>query len=333
MATPHQVRGALLEEVALWLLEFAGYRTVAIAGRDPTLRAGHAGLEVRGRGTSHQIDAIADFTIGQPFTNPQRLLVEAKAYDQGRTIGIQDVRNAVGVLKDVGEFWTGAPSRRRYHYQYAIFSLTPFTKGAQRYAFAQDVYLVPLAASHYFAPIAAGLRAAVDGMAPRGDRQVDLPLHDLRRSLRQALRERLEVPDLAEESGWLAPLLASIRRVGSSLMGVAGRAFPLFLVPRQPHIIEGLAANISVRIRRQQGMWYLQPADGGEFLFSFDLPTELFTLYAERGVLSRERAVDMKAEHLSEIQALYASQGQARLLTFRLDQEWLRGVREQIARG
>src|SRR5439155_21782396 len=125
MATPNQVRGALLEEVALWLLEFDGYRTGAMAGTDPTLRAGHAGLEVRGRGTSHQIDAIADFTIGPPFTNPPRLLVEAKAYNQGRQIGIREVRNAVGVLKDVSEFWTGGSSRRRYHYQYAIFSLTP----------------------------------------------------------------------------------------------------------------------------------------------------------------------------------------------------------------
>src|SRR5439155_17722171 len=136
----------------------------------------------------------------------------------------------------------------------------------------------------------------------------------LRRSLRQALGERPELNRAAETSRWLGPLLASIRGVGSGLLGIAGRAFPLFLVPRQPDLIDGLDADVPVRIRRQDGTWYLQPPQGGEFLFSFDLPTELFRLYAERGVLSAERAVDMKAEYLSEIQALYASQGRVRLL-------------------
>ena len=79
MASAHQVRGVLLEEAVLMLLRAAGYRTVTHAGTDPTLGTCAAGLTVLGRGTCHQIDAIADLRIGQPFSNPQWLLVEAKS--------------------------------------------------------------------------------------------------------------------------------------------------------------------------------------------------------------------------------------------------------------
>lgn len=68
----------LLEEAALHLLHRSGYRTVDAPGTDPTLCNVGAGLAVRGRGSEHQIDVIADFVVHQPFSNPQRLLVESK---------------------------------------------------------------------------------------------------------------------------------------------------------------------------------------------------------------------------------------------------------------
>src|SRR5688572_10214575 len=135
MASTHQVRGVLLEEAVLMLLRAAGYRTVTDVGLDPTLGTCSAGLTVQGRGSCHQIDAVADLRIGQPFSNPQRLLVEAKAYSDHRPIGLPIVRGTVGVLKDVSEFWVartpGKPPVGRYHYQAAIFSSSDFTSDAQ----------------------------------------------------------------------------------------------------------------------------------------------------------------------------------------------------------
>jgi hypothetical protein len=155
----------LLEEAVLHLLRRSGYRTVDTCASDPTLCTLAAGLGVRGRGCSHQIDAIADFIVHQPFSNPQRLLVESKCYEFNHRIGIDVVRNAIGVLKDTSEFWAVGPGpiagRRRYHYQYAIFSASPFTSSAQKYAFAQDVHLFPLDRSTYVRPIVAAIRDAV----------------------------------------------------------------------------------------------------------------------------------------------------------------------------
>src|SRR5262245_44809312 len=108
MARLTNIRGMLLEEALLRLLEGTGYRTVLAPAHDPTLRDGPAGLKVRGRGSDHQIDAISDFQAPPPFSHPQRLLVEAKCFDPGVRVGLPVVREAVGVLKDVSEFWIAA---------------------------------------------------------------------------------------------------------------------------------------------------------------------------------------------------------------------------------
>jgi len=335
MASADQVRGALLEETILWLLEFAGYRTVITAAEDPTLLMGPAGLSVRGRGATHQIDAIADFEFGQPFSFPQRLLIEAKAYGDGRTVGMHQVRNAVGVVKDVSEYWVPGggttPPRRRYHYTYALFSLSPFSLAAQRYAFAQDIFLVPLARSQYFAPVGTALGPAVDGLPRKARNQVEFPISLIRSRFRDSLRGGLFPVGLPERWESLTPLVNAIRLVGSGLLGTAAREFPLFLVPRDPSLLETLPVTIQVRIRRQAGTWYLESATSGDRLFSFDLPQELFELYADNGILTRERALDLKGESLAEIHAFYTRDGQKRLVVFRLDQQWLEEIRQQPA--
>lgn len=117
----------LLEEALIFLLRKSGYSTIEKAGTDPTLKDGKSGIEVIGRGEKHQIDAIADFKVSPPFSNPQRLLLEGKFYKSKNPVGLQVLRNAVGVLKDVNEFFYSTdlekkPLKKRYHYTYSIFS-------------------------------------------------------------------------------------------------------------------------------------------------------------------------------------------------------------------
>ena len=144
-------------------------------GSDPTLLFGPAGLKVRGRGSDHQIDAISDFQAPAPFSHPQRLLIEAKCLDPEVRVGLRVVREAVGILKDVGEFWMvtgGEIPKQRYHYQYAIFSATGYTLEAQRFAFAQDIYLIPLGASRFLEPAIQALRnvrSAAEGKASKAN--------------------------------------------------------------------------------------------------------------------------------------------------------------------
>lgn len=95
MATIYAIKGLLLEEVLLNLLKESGYSTVNNANNDATLKQGHSGIEVKGRGLNHQIDVIADFIMTPPFSYPVRLLLEAKFYSS--KVGIDIIRNAVEV--------------------------------------------------------------------------------------------------------------------------------------------------------------------------------------------------------------------------------------------
>lgn len=159
--TANQIAGAILEEAVLSVLGAAGFRPLENLQGDPTIDPTGPPVTIRGRGTVHQIDAVADPVVGYAFSNPARLLVEAKAYSDHRRVGLEVVRNAVGTVKDVSEFWRpadpGTAGAKRYHYRYAIFASTEFTRGAQEYAFAQDVYLLPLRCSAFFRPVMAAI--------------------------------------------------------------------------------------------------------------------------------------------------------------------------------
>lgn len=155
MARISQIKAVLLEEAILFLLRDSAYQPVReipnINAVDQYLENGSAGINVLGRGESHQVDAIADFIFTPPFTNPLRLLCESKYREQAK-VGIEVVRNAVGVKKDVEEYFR--PNRAdmpayRHHYQYAVISTTGFTDRAQNYAFAQDIYLLDLNSDVY----------------------------------------------------------------------------------------------------------------------------------------------------------------------------------------
>lgn len=341
MAKITHIRGLLLEEAILHLLRATGYSTVESRGTDPTLHAGTAGLEVKGRGGQHQIDAIADFLISQPFSNPQRLLVEAKCYSAGRPVDLPIVRNAVGVLKDVSEYWVttrGTAHRKRYHYQYALFSASTYTDRAEIYAFAQDIYLIPLAGSAYFRPVIQSIQnvtaMAFGGWNPQDDINVDLK--KLRQGVRNVLRDRgfrpYHLDAYCSELTVLEGFFESCFMIDFALLAVLGGSFPVFLVPsRSLNLRDFLRQQdtIYVQITWDRHGWYI--ADGtGEHIFSFDLPPQLFNLYGEAGTLTQRAALALKEGTMSHFQAIHSVNGDLRVMNFQLDPNWFERVKDRL---
>ena len=338
MATISGIQGMLLEEALLFLLEISGYRVVYSASVDPhTLHDGHSGLEVLGRGGKHQIDAVADYILAHPFSNPQRLLVEAKCYSDSRPVNIEIVRNAVGVLKDVSEFWvTGIPrpANNRYHYQYAVFSASGYTADAQGYAYAQDIYLIPLEKSQYIAPLIAKIRqlSHLDfGATSKG--QININMKNLRTAVRKTIRDlqssALEEIDLTSQAvDKLHDFCLDCNRMQGAILAMIADRFPVFLIPAPNINIRELSNRYDVRITRDEQGWYL--SDDRSRLFSFDLPRDLFDMYAENGLLTKSRALDLKRESLNSIHALITIGESTQAVTFELDQQWLSQVRQPI---
>jgi hypothetical protein len=152
MATINQIRGALLEEAVLFLLKNVGYESVDVGrlASQPVegMRAGHSGLEVRGPGTWHQLDALALWGHSPAFMYPLQLIVEAKCYTSHRPVGVEVPRNVVGVIKDISESYFTLRGRKhtfqtpRYNYAAAIFSTSKYSKGAVEYAIAHQIFLI-----------------------------------------------------------------------------------------------------------------------------------------------------------------------------------------------
>lgn len=342
MLTNALIRGMLLEESALHLLRCSGYTPVTGVGNDPTLLQRSAGLCVKGRGENHQIDAIGDYRVQQPFTNPSRLLLEAKFKNKSAGIGI--VRNAVGVLKDVSEHWaTGGPCARlpRYHYQYAILASSGFTAPAQRYAVAQDVYLIPFEKNRFFQPVLQAIRRVtaqdVDVATTDGEEDADegTPLARLRRRVRSALQDSYDQRVLAYEgtlfTEHIRAVLDAVLRLRFSLLAVAMGRIPLVLTPAGGVDIADFEGVIDVRIYwNDEGWWLTKPPHGeGDVLFSFDLPRALFNHYAEQNNLSSVRALDLKENELALIDAVIVEGNTIRLVRFRLQPGWIETLRRR----
>lgn len=342
MSNINQVRGMLLEEALLYLLRHSGYRTVESTNDDPTLFNGRAGINVRGRGGGHQIDAIADFVVQQPFSHPQRLLVEAKCTRKSTELPV--IRNAVGTLKDICEYFVpesnGKPASRRYHYQYALFSAKGYTKDAERYAYAQDIYLITLANSNYFQGVIDAIYAITEeALESQGG---NLDMSSLRRELRRWLLEPYE--DSQDSDFWNgyspafreqnANIVQNVKEIRYALLATFTGGIPAFLIPAPGFSIETLNGPVSVKIRydlEDTKSWYLYRNE--EIIFSFDLPKEFFNLYAKDGRLSNRQAINLKRDQMHTIRAIWTEENDVdpKIITFRLDYEWLNEVQRSLS--
>lgn len=329
------VRGMLLEEAILSLLARTGYVPVDEPGTDPTLEGTLGNLRVRGRGTTHQVDAIGDFRLTMPFSHPARLLVEAKYYTS-QTPGLDVVRNAASVVRDASEYF--APSSRipskRYHYQSAVFSASTFTKPAQEFAYAHDIFLVPLRENMVFRRVVSTIGRVNSASQLRDS---GIRLGDLRKHVRSFLRHS-DAPDRGSVPTryWsiVQRLQGDVAAIGHAFLTRTTSGFPLFLVPHAEtrFRLESLqdVMRIQVRYTRSEGWWI---ESNGSPLFSFDLPVELFRVFDQEGRLRSRSSSAMKRSEFEEIYAFRIRDGNVDVLVMQLDPEWEASVREGVTRS
>jgi hypothetical protein len=83
-----------------------------------------------------------------------------------------------------------------------------------------------------------------------------------------------------------------------------GGQFPAFLVASPDFRPDQYGQSIEGRIRWSDQTWFIQDMEDRR-LFSFDLPEEIFSLYATRGQLDRQAAADIKGSMMKEFYAFY----------------------------
>ncbi len=340
------VRGIILEEVILYRLEMVGYRIVK-AGEEET-ENGHSGLEVQGRGEKHQIDALAAFDHTPPFMYPVRLMVEAKCYAPNNTVGIDVVRNSVGVLKDISENYFTYNSAtddgheikaQRYNYCSAVFSTSGYTSGAISYAIAHQIFLIQYENVWHMRHIIPAL------LAFNEDGLVSMNQVKLSKKIRQELRRYFGVlpaggvlPDDGDvcpftESGYeylKENIIKPLFEIKGSYFGMLQGRWPIHLLSSQPLPPELFVDSDVVSCKvygRIGGTWSFVPLDHREgdalwFRLSFDLPKEVAKLVdAANGNL--ETVAGIKTRHFSYISLSGIIGGVRRQVRLELNRDWI----------
>ncbi len=339
MAEITQIRGILLEEVVLFLLQHVGYRI--ITHLDDGTRPGPAGLEVQGRGTWHQIDALAAFDRTPAFMYPLRLMVEAKCYERSRKVGIDIVRNAVGVLKDISEnYFTiktnrGADSvqAQRYNYHAAIFSSSSYTRGAQNYALAHQIFLIQYERVRIIRPI---VEAILDMRDSSFEKQALLRPSEIRKYFRQIVESK-EVKDWDKDQPFTADglklvserIIPNIQKIQGSYFGMLQGRWPLHLLAKDELPGEAFQSDeILCKIwGRDSENWSFVPSQYTEddprwFRLEFDLPEEIAKMLVTAR-FDAEQAANVKKTYLNYLDVSGKIGGIQRQVRLKLDEEWI----------
>lgn len=358
MASITQIRGVLLEEIVLYLLEKVGYRIVN-SGEEGT-RTGRAGLEIQGRGEWHQVDALAAFDYTPSFMYPLRLIVEAKCYSIRYPIQIEVVRNSLGVLRDITENYFTYPINtdeevqlQRFNYHSAIFSTSGYTEGAQRYAMAHQIFLIQYQRVPLIRPIVDALleinaehfinglqRGAAVDFAP------EHPLMELRKTFREKLRNanNLNLSYFFTRNGINLineHIIALTRRIKGSYYGMLRGRYPMHFLSRAelPAPLFNDSDEILCRIHEidsNSNMWSFVPTQFGRedpnfFELQFDLPDEIALLLSKIG-RNPEAVADLKRERFSYLTIAGKIGGIRRQVRLRLDDRWLNTYLEGVRR-
>lgn len=348
------VRGVILEELVLYLLTLVGYRV--INAQEEGTRVGAAGLEVQGRGEWHQIDALAAFDRTPAFMYALRLMVEAKCYALKRPVGIEVVRNAVGVLKDISEnYFTYEPrtpgddsvQAPRFNYHAAIFSASGYTSGAQKYAIAHQIFLVQYRRLALLEPVIIALLSlrpvhlAAVGKAG-SERQISRAVRVRVRSLLR-VAEPDEVPPV---DAFTAPgqrylvdeIINPLREIRGSYFGMLQGKWPMHLL--SPHSLPAVTFEGRDVVRckvwgREADRWSFSPVgiqegDEGWFRLEFDLPEEI------AGIVHAARQdafalAQIKQEQFSFLDVAGKIGGVYRQVRLKLDPDWLEAYLQRIA--
>lgn len=347
------IRGAILEEIVLHLLELIGYRLVKV-GEEGTHR-GHSGLEVQGRGERHQIDALAAYDHTPAFMYPLRLMVEAKCNARGNPVKIDVVRNTVGVIKDISEnYFTyrdddddlNEVQVPRFNYHAAIFSTSGYSSGAQKYALAHQIFLIQYQRIGILEPI-------VNALLELGDEHINLSAsRGTQRNINRMLREEFRAllagrVDVTADSGVVFNaaglqrlrdnIVIPLKSIEGSYFGMLQGKWPMHLLSRNSLPAGMFTDSDVVQCKvygRESDRWSFSPVDAKEgernwFRLEFDIP-EAIAKIVEKARRDAFELAQIKQEQFSFLDLAGQIGGIQRQVRLRLDEEWLQAYLQRI---
>ena len=127
----------------------------------------------------------------------------------------------------------------------------------------------------------------------------------------------------------LNEFILECRKINIVYIAIAGKTFPILLTPNPDKELDHLNSLIFCKLYFDNEGWYIANALG-EILFSFDLPKELFRLYEEEGIITKQKALDIKETFFAEIRINTEIENEFRSINLILDRDWIQKIRSNI---
>jgi len=267
---------------------------------------------------------------------PLRLLVEAKCYSGNRPVRIETPRNALGVLKDITEnYFTYRDSGedlqiQRFNYHCAVFSTSGYTKPAQHFAIAHQIFLIQYKHVPLMEPIADALLELKDSHFTGWREQQSLG--QVRRAFR-AMLENGHVDDRVFSERGMRLLREKVRpyvkKIDGSYFGMLQGRYPMHLVSNN-EISPVLFRNtdeVTCRIVNRDGKTWaftpsaVAPTGEGYFELEFDLPSEIARVV--RNMRDQHEIAAFKRQAFSYLHLSGKIGGIHRMVRLTLDEDWL----------
>ena len=200
----------------------------------------------------------------------------------------------------------------------------------------------------YFHPIILAIESLIyNDFNGISDKEIDIGLKDLRKSIRNSLKEGnyTSISDYCRQSHFNSEKLCNLIQVNlelkKSYLGVLSNGFTVFFTPSPYFNINDLIDNPIVRIYWDDNKWYIVKSNSRrenvnvnprDILFSFDLPKDLFNFYANNNNLSQSRALELKQEVMHTIQIFFRDPSISIMacLELKINQNWLQDMKDHL---
>ena len=216
----HQAREYIFEEKVKKLLQDNNY--ISIIEED-----------VPGRSGLHNINAYGKINVPTAFVYPVRIICQYKYYAKNR-VELNHIRDFGGIMADISERNYAIKGEvgnisDRYTYAGCYFSATSFTREAQEYAWAHNIFMISLERIGVMQPILKKIDAFVSGLSESTINNITK--QELLEGYEREVNEEELVPEgaigvingvypimLLGKRGWLKPV---IEEAGNSEIGRA----------------------------------------------------------------------------------------------------------------
>jgi hypothetical protein len=303
-------------------------------------------LEMRGRGTWHQIDCPCDYSHFIPFVNPLRLLGEVKFYRNPVQKNL--IREFIGTVKDIQENYFVSdcftqPSTR-YTELGAYFSANGFDTEAERLAFAHNIKTI----SYKNVEPLDNIKSQIEDMERNyvsaricisAENQQDFIrlFREILSGNVRSIREFMQLFQPADGFDRIAGMLAgSFEKIRSNFIASSSGGALLHFVGtgRFP---DELFSDTDAQLCR---VFYEATSTGRRFYLVFANDGERRRFYFSPPVSLAQAAFFGGSEVFNEKERIFHTlhisrhiKGLLRTLILKLDQDWLDGVRRAYGNG